>query len=137
MTAERLLKIVLRVTGAVSLLAIGAVVMPRGWMAAIHEWLGLGRFPDAPIVGYLARSLSAFYALFGGLLILAATDIRRHGPVITYVAIGSILFSLMVMAVALSVGMPLWWALMEGPWIVLLSVCILVLQRKASRDAAA
>ena len=37
-------------------------------MAACHEAMGLGPFPDAPIVEYLARSVSAYYAMLGGLL---------------------------------------------------------------------
>ena len=38
------------------------------WIAASHEWLGMGDYPDRPIVDYLARSLSLFYGLVGLLL---------------------------------------------------------------------
>jgi hypothetical protein len=44
------------------------VAAPYSWMNAIHQWLGLGVLPDAPVAGYLARSTSAFYAMLGGLL---------------------------------------------------------------------
>ena len=45
----------LRLAGGILLLAFLAVFLPRGWMAAIHEWLGLGVFPQVPIVDYLTR----------------------------------------------------------------------------------
>ena len=55
----------LRLIGLSAILAIFAVVMPFSWMRGIHECLGLGEMPEGPIVEYLARSLSALYALVG------------------------------------------------------------------------
>ena len=46
-------------------------------MVAMHADLGLGRLPDAPIVGYLARSTSAFYAIEGGLFWVVSIDLVR------------------------------------------------------------
>ena len=43
------LVIILRVLGALGCIAVFAIVMPTSWMAAAHQWLGLGDFPDAPI----------------------------------------------------------------------------------------
>jgi hypothetical protein len=62
---ERILVWLLRVTGVIMLTALGAVVMPFGWMNSIHQQLGLGALPNVPIVGYLTRSISALYALHG------------------------------------------------------------------------
>ena len=31
-------------------------MVPYSWMDAIHQGLGMGKLPDAPIVGYLVRS---------------------------------------------------------------------------------
>lgn len=64
---ERFLKVLVRTLGTGSATAAFVVVVPYAWMNAIHQWLGLATLPDAPVVGYLARSTSAFYALFGGL----------------------------------------------------------------------
>lgn len=129
--AERALIIVLRAVGVVCLLATFAVVMPRAWMAAIHEWVGLGRFPDAPIAEYLARSASALYAFHGGLFLLISMDVRRYAAVLTYAAIAAIVFGPTLLVVGLSAGMPLHWTLQEGPFVLALGVCLLGLQARA------
>jgi len=63
--------------GIGSLFALVPVFMPVSWMAGTHRWLGLGEMPTGPIVEYLARSLSAFYALVGALL---ADDRASYKP---------------------------------------------------------
>lgn len=55
---DRLLPLLLRVFGTSSLLATIFVAAPRAWMRDIHAALGLGAFPDTPVVWYLARSTS-------------------------------------------------------------------------------
>ena len=72
--AEDALRWFLRLVGAFSLLALPCALMPFSWMDATHRWLGLGTLPSEPIVAYLARSLSLFYALLGGLLWVASFD---------------------------------------------------------------
>jgi len=125
---ERLLVLVLRLAGVMSGLAIVAVVMPRAWMAACHDWLGLGALPDGAIVEYLARSLSAFYAMFGGLCILVSFDIRRHAGVVTYLGVTHVAFAAVVLAVDLSAGLPWYWTAAEVPPAMLFGVAILALQ---------
>lgn len=129
--AERLLALVLRAAGAVETLAVFPALMPRSWMAAVHDLIGLGPFPQGPVVEYLARSLSGLYALMGGMMLVASTDVRRYAPFITYTAVAVMVFGLLVLAVDLSVGMPLWWALGEGPFLMTLGAVLLALQRRA------
>ena len=62
--AEVAIVVILRVLGGFALGAIPAIFLPYSWMNAIHDFMGLGDLPNAPIVSYLARSLSLFYALF-------------------------------------------------------------------------
>lgn len=131
MNAERILKTVLRVYGAIAGLAIFAVFMPRACMAATHEAIGLGQFPDGAIVEYMARSLSALYAFHGGLLWLVARDARRYAAVIAYVAIVGIAFSLFVLALDVSLRLPVWWILGEGPCVLVISTAILALLTRA------
>ena len=130
MNVEHVLKVLLRVYGTVAGLAIFAVFMPRACMAATHEAIGLGKFPDGAIVEYLARSLSALYAFHGGLLWLVARDVRRYAAIIAYVAIVGIAFSLFVLALDVSLHLPVWWILGEGPCVLVISVVILVLLAK-------
>ena len=104
---DRLFKLFLRIIGTAALFALVAVVMPIFWMNAIHEGLGMGPLPDEPIVGYLARSTSAFYAFIGGLLWLASFDLRRYRPVLCYIGAAIIIFGAVLFVVDLLGGMPL------------------------------
>ena len=60
---EHFLQLFLRIIGTTSLTAAFFVFVPQAWLEAIHQQLGLGNLPAAPVVSYLARSTSAFYAL--------------------------------------------------------------------------
>ena len=80
--ADKVLVLLLRFLGVGSLLALVPVFMPFAWMAATHRWLGLGEMPAAPVVEYLARSVSAFYALVGALCLLVAADLDRYRPLV-------------------------------------------------------
>jgi len=134
--SERFLKILLRVVGVVAALGALAVFMPTAWMARCHEWLGLGKFPEGAIVEYLARSLSAFYAMFGGLLILVSQDPKRYASVITYVAVMSLVFGVAITVIDVVIGLPLYWTLAEAASLFPLSIIILVLQRNIRSSRA-
>ena len=112
---ERFLQVLLRVIGTSGLLAIPFVVVPYSWMDAIHQGLEMGTLPDAPVVGYLARSTSAFYAILGGLLWTVSFDLHRHRLVLSYIGGAVVLFGVATLAVDFAEGMPLWWSLWEGP----------------------
>ena len=104
--SERILVWLLRVSGVVMLTALVAVVMPFGWMNAINKQVGLGELPCLPIVGYLARSLSLFYALHGALWLFLASDVRRHLAVVRFLALASIVFGGLMLGLDYAVGMP-------------------------------
>jgi len=128
---ERALVIFLRVIGAAGVLAIFAAVMPASWMTATHEWLGLGAMPTDPIVVYLARSTSLFYAAFGGLAILVSFDLRRHRAVVSYLAACTIAVGAVLGVADHLCGLPLWWSVSEGVTTVAMGVVLLALQRAA------
>lgn len=111
---DKPLKIVLQILGWTTLLALGAVVMPRSWMASTHEWLGLGEFPAAPIVENLARSVSAFYAIFGAVCLVLALDIERYRPLIRFLGALLVMFGVALIGIDLAAGMPPWWTASEG-----------------------
>ena len=126
---ERALILLLRVSGGVMLLALFAIVLPTQWMAATHRWLGLGEFPASPLVDYLTRSASALYAIYGGLLVLLARDVRRFAPVIVYLAVTGLAFGVIMIGVDFAAGMPRYWSVGEGPLVLVLSSVILWLAR--------
>ena len=130
---ERILKLILQINGAVMATALVAVFLPQDWMAAIHQWLGLGKFPEGIIVDYLARSLSAFYALMGVLYIVLARDIRAYATIITFMAWASICFGVATIIIDLQLGFPAWWTWGEGPFIIAYGAGVLWLQRKVKK----
>ena len=138
MNPERLLKLILQINGGVMATALIAVFLSHDQMAAIHEWLGLEeeKFPKAIIVDYLARSLSAFYAIMGILYLVLARDVRAHASVITFMAWASICFGVGSIFIGLQLGFPAWWTWGEGPFIILYGAAILWLQWKINIPAA-
>jgi hypothetical protein len=116
--ADKALAIFLRCMGVGSLFALVPVVMPVSWMAATHHWLGLGEMPTAPVVEYLARSLSAFYALFGAVCLVVASDLERYRPVVRFLGVALALVGLILLGVDVGAGLPWWWSAFEGPlWV--------------------
>ncbi len=109
------------------LLALVFVVAPRAWMEEIHTALGLGVFPDTPIVWYLARSTSAFYAMMGGLYWLASFDMGRQRLLLLFLGWWTVVLGVMLCGIDLWVGLPLSWTLSEGPVVILMGVAMLYL----------
>lgn len=129
-STERVLALLLRVAGFTLISAFGAIFLPSSWMAATHRWLGLGEFPDSPLVEYLTRSVSALYGMRGVLYLVLATDVRRYAVVILYVALTGLAFAVIMIFVDLYSGLPLFWVLAEGPSIAIVSTVFLVLTRR-------
>jgi hypothetical protein len=127
--AERWLALYLRVQASVLLLALLAVFLPTGWMAAVNDWLGLGEMPRGPLVEYLTRSLSALYAGFGVIYLLLAGDVRRYRPVIRLLGWLGVVFGMGLLGIDLWAGMPPSWVAADGPLLVVLSLVQLGLAR--------
>lgn len=127
---EIVLKWILRLVGCMLLLASLAVVMPQQWMASAHQALGFGPFPKSPVMEYLARSASALYATRGALMVLASSDIRRYRPLVVFLGISGCVFGIVMLAVDLKAGMPLWWTLVEGPPVLAANLLVLALIRR-------
>ena len=132
--AEFWLVWLLRLFGGATCLAIFATLLPTDWMAATHAWLGLGVFPRAPIVEYLTRSIALLYAIHGGFIVLASTDVRRYSVLITYLAIADGTMGLMLVAVDLYAGMPWYWTAVEGPSVIAAAALLLYLNPKVGRS---
>ncbi len=108
LAAERWLVLLLRAVGGLCLLALVALWMPRSGIVTGHRWLGWGEFPATPIAEYLARSVSALSAFYGGLLVALSFDVRRYGPLIRYQAAAVMLLSASGVVVGGWAGVPRW-----------------------------
>ncbi len=129
MTSEQTLKLILRLMGSSSLLALIFVAAPYRWMESIHSMLGMGQLPDMPVVGYLARSTSAFYALLGGLFWVVSFDLGRHRRVLIYLGAATFSFGAVLLVVDWSEAMPAFWKIWEGPFVMVFGLTMLFLSR--------
>jgi hypothetical protein len=134
--ADRALVVLLRILGVTTLLALAAVFLPYSWMAAIHSWLGMGEMPATPLLEYLARTISAFYAFFGALCLLAAADLDRYRPLVRFLGVSLAVMGIVFLGVDLVAGMPGWWTACEGlPG--LMGVALFVLARRDHSEQTA
>ena len=127
--ADRLLTVLLRLMGTSSLTALLFVAAPHEWMTSIHAGLGLGPMPESPVVWYLARSTSAFYALLGGLFWVVSLDLKRHRKVLDYLGIVIPLLGATLFAIDFSEGLPAFWTYWEGPFVFAFGVAMFWLNR--------
>jgi hypothetical protein len=130
-TRIRILKVLLRIAGVWTGAAFLTMLLPVEWMAATHEWLGLGEFPRGPVIEYLARSIAALYGFHGVLLLLVSTDPIRYHTIVTYISVLNIVFGSMLVAIDLHVGMPASWTISEGPPIIVFGIVLMFLNRSS------
>ena len=84
-------------------------------------------------MGYLARSASVMYALHGLVVFYVSFDLARYWSLIRLLAITAILHGALMSLIDYRVGMPWWWALLEGPCFAATGVAALTLQALAGR----
>lgn len=135
--SEKFLKLLLRFLGTTSLFALVFVVTPCSWLDSIHSFLGMGQLPDKPVVGYLARSTSALYAILGGLFWTVSFDLERHRLVLCYLGAAITLFGAALLVIDWSEGLPFLWKVWEGPFLMALGLAIFVLSRKIKTSESA
>jgi hypothetical protein len=135
MNRPGLLPWVLRAAGVTEILAFGAVVMPRGWMQAAHQWLGMGTLPEAPVLDFMIRQASFCYGLHGIALLIIAADPARYRPLVWFTAIGYALAGPVFVLIDLSSGMPLWWIIADGGGCFVLGLVIWCLLPSRSDEA--
>lgn len=132
--AEQTLTVTLRIIGVAALCAIPAIFFPYSWMNVIHQYAGLGVLPDAPIVSYLSRSLSLFYAGHGAIALYAASDVRRHHGLVKLLGWLFLVTGLTILGIDVHAGMPALWTVSESPFAIAVGGLVIVLQRNIRRD---
>ncbi|HEV2914220.1 MAG TPA: hypothetical protein VGX92_13150 [Pyrinomonadaceae bacterium] len=114
MDRQRLQSWLLRVAGAVEILAFIAVAMPRSWMEVSHAWLGLGQMPGGPILMFMIRQASYAYGMHGISLWVLASDVKRLRPLIILNGISFLLAAPLFFVIDHTSGLPLWWTLADA-----------------------
>ncbi len=75
-------------------------------------------------MGYLARSLSAFYALMGGLFWVISFDLDRNRIVVSYLGRAIVILGVILIGVDWWEGLPFFWKLWEGPFMIVMGLLI-------------
>ena len=129
MSAAKLLKLLLWLDGLGCAVSVFPLYMPASWMAAGHEWLGLGSWPAGPVAEHLARLTSGLYAVYGILVIVMATDVRRYAPLITAQAVLIACLGWTGTFFGWPIGIPKWWLIGDAAAVTGLLAATLILQR--------
>ena len=114
MNADQIQSWLLRLTGAVEVLAFIAVVMPRAWMESGHAWLGLGDMPDGPIIMFMIRQASYAYGMHGVSLWILASDVNRFRQLVTFNGISFLLAGPVFFLIDYYSGMPWFWTAIDS-----------------------
>ncbi len=112
---RRWLRTYLTLVGILDVFALGAILLPRTQMAAVHATLGIGELPAAPIVGYLARTASLFYGMIGVILLIAARDLDRYLETVRLLARCGVAAGGVILLIDVAERLPWWWIALEGP----------------------
>lgn len=124
------LQVVLKALSVIVMTAVFAAMLPMETMKQIHRQIGLGEMPVSPIVEYLARSVSLFYAFHGAVIWYVASDLRRNLRFFKFYLRLSLAFAIGLFFIDLSAGLPWNWVLFEGPLVTLLIAFLLILIRR-------
>jgi hypothetical protein len=133
--SERWLTALLFVQAGILACALPAAVMPTEWMDAVHQSLGMGLLPRAPLVEYLTRSISLLYASWAPLLVLMGTEPRRYLPMVRLLAWLMLAGGALFPALDLWAGMPLAWTMGEGLSLLLLGLGTAWLEARVRSEA--
>ena len=111
MDRKRLLTWLLRIVGAIELLAFVAVVMPRSWMEISHEWLGMGVMPEGPLVMFMIRQASYAYGMHGISMFVIASNVVRFRPLVILNGVSFLLAAPVFFLIDYTSGVPFWWTI--------------------------
>ena len=105
---------ILRLSGAVEILAFFAVIMPRSWMEISHAWLGMGEMPNGPVLMFMIRQASYTYGMHGVSLWVLASDVNRFRKLVILNGIAFLLAGPIFFWIDYTTGMPWYWTLIDS-----------------------
>ena len=89
------------------------------------------------MIDYLTHSLSAMYTMHGAVVFFVSLDVRRYLPVVKCLAVLAIMFGIGMIVLDVVVGMPMFWVLCEGPFIVVINGGLLWLAGRVGKSTYA
>lgn len=103
----------LLLVGIIQFSAIVAVFMPKMWMDACSQIMGVAPLEDTPIAGYLARLSSAMYVVHGMLLMCVARGLPGQLSVVRAFSSSTAALGAMMLWIDIEEGMPTSWTASE------------------------
>ena len=73
--------------------------------------------------------------MFGGMAIFVSMDVKRYGSVIVYLAYATMAFGVLLTGIDAMAGPPTYWTPFEEPPTLIIGAVILLLVRRANREA--
>ncbi|MFP4107372.1 MAG: hypothetical protein ACLFVU_14990 [Phycisphaerae bacterium] len=137
LTPRSWLILFLKLGGVMMMFALVGVFMPRSLMEQGHRMIGMGEFPESPIMEYLARATSAFYTFFGVILWICSTDVRRYKTITDASAVFLIALSAVVLVYGFLIDLPMLYFGADVVTAVGLGAILLFLNRRIPNEAKA
>ncbi|WP_148618642.1 hypothetical protein [Mariniblastus fucicola] len=134
MNAEKVLSWLMMIVGCGLMVAFLFMLLPPQQMASMHEWLGLGELPDAPITFYLARSTSMLYGIHGALMFICGRNVKKHADLMPVFGWLHFVIGVVMIGIDVTSGMPWWWTTFEGAPIAATGLVVVWLSKKAFGD---
>lgn len=129
MNSQRLQSWLLRLAGAVEILAFFAVIMPRSWMEVSHAWLGMDEMPSGPLIMFMIRQSSYTYGMHGVSLWVLASNVVRFRALVLLNGIAYLLAAPVFFLIDVTSGMPWYWTVSDCLGCGLLGAALLLLDR--------
>jgi hypothetical protein len=130
---QRMQAWLLRLAGALEMLAFLSVVMPRSWMEIAHAWLGLGEMPGGPVLMFMIRQASYTYGMHGISLWVIASNVERFRALVILNGIAYLVAAPVFFLIDYTSGMPLWWTAGDSLGCGCLGAALLLLTWQGSR----
>ena len=130
--AQTFLRWILMIIGCGLMVAYLFVLLPSSQMASIHNWLGLGEFPERPISFYLARSTSLLYGVHGTVMFIVGFRWSKYADLAPLFGWLHVVIGIAMLVIDLTSGMPWWWSAGEGVPIAATGLLIVWLAKKAN-----
>ena len=124
------LKICLWVAAVGSLLSVAGVFLPLSVIESLATMLGMGPFPDSPVVVYALRTMSATYVGIGVFFVILALNPMKYGVLVPLSGAAAVFLGVACAIYGLLSGIPLWWFVGDALACTIVGILILLFWRR-------
>ena len=130
----RRLKLCLWITAVSCLAAAVFMVLPIPTIESFFENFGIEPLPDTPIFIYIARLISATYAVIGVFLVILALKPMKYGVLVPFAGVSTLFIGLVCGTVGVISVIPKLWFLGDALFGIILGLGILISWQKVKKS---